>query len=207
MINVVMIDDHKLVRAGIANLIEANTEIKVVEQFDAPDELISLDKDLCYDVAIVDISMPGIGGIKATQILAEKNRKVIMLSMHQTTFHVAAAMKVGAKGFVGKSSPIEDLYSAIHVVYQGGIWIPHEISKAIILDLIKHSEASSQFSPRQIEVLKLTMSGLKSKEIAYELGVSTKTIETYKHQIMEKAGVNDITALVKWSILNGFTGF
>lgn len=207
MINIIMVDDHKLVRAGIANLIEANTEIKVIYQFDNPDELISLDKELCYDVAIIDISMPGIGGIKATQILAEKNRKIIMLSMHQTTSHVAAAMKVGAKGFVGKASPIEDLYSAIHVVYQGGIWIPHEISKAIILDLIKNSEVSSQLSPRQIEVLKLTTSGLKSKEIAYELGVSTKTIETYKHQIMEKVGVTDITALVKWSILNGFTDF
>lgn len=207
MISVAIVDDHKLVRAGVAKLLEAYENIKISFQFDGPEMLLENMEDCCCDVIIMDLSMPGIGGIQATHLLAQSDRKVIISSMHQTSFHVSSALRAGARGFVGKSSPIDDLYSAIQVVHQGGIWIPSEISKAIMLDLIRETEISSTLSPRQVEVLQMTVGGLRSKEIAYKLGVSTKTVETYKHQVMEKAGVSDITSLVKWSILNGFTGF
>ena len=173
---------------------------------------VRLAAELSPDLAIIDISMPGLNGIEATRQILDANPrvKVIALSMHKDGHYIAAALKSGAMGYLLKESAFEELAAAIQTVMKGQSYLSTSISDIVIKDYIRHLEKQgtgvfSVLTPREREVLQSLSEGLSTKEIAARLKVSVKTVETYRNQIMEKLDIHSVAELTKYAIREGIT--
>ncbi len=211
-IKIIIADDHKIMRDGLRNLLELEPDIDVIGEAETGQEAVKLVLKLIPDVLIVDIGMPDLNGIEATrQILAEaKDVKVIALSMHSDRRFIAGMLDAGAVGYLVKHCDFEELTGAIRSVLKGKIYLSPEISGTVIKDYIqKLSPAdlptASVLTQREREVLQLIAEGKATKQIASNLYVSVKTIETHRQRIMAKLGVNSIAELTKYAIREGLT--
>jgi DNA-binding NarL/FixJ family response regulator len=173
---------------------------------------VRLAASLSPDIVIMDVSMPGLNGIDAARrILAENPKtKIIALSMHNDGRYISAALKSGAMGYILKESAFEELIAAIRTVMKGQCYLSASIAAVVIKDYIRHLEKTesgvfSVLTPREREVLQALSEGLSTKEIASRLGVSIKTVETYRSQIMEKLDIHSIAELTKYAIREGIT--
>jgi DNA-binding NarL/FixJ family response regulator len=211
-LRILLADDHKIVVDGLATLLERIPGYQVVAR--AADGLSaeSLARELAPDVAILDISMPGLNGIEATRLILEKNPsvRVIILSMHADGRFIAEALKVGALGYLLKESAFEELAAAIRTVMGGRAFLSSSIVDAVVKDYIRHLEHQgtsvfSRLSAREREVLQMLAEGLATKQIAARLSLSVKTVETYRKQIMEKLDIHSIAELTKYAIREGIT--
>ena len=211
-VKILLADDHKIVVDGLATLLEKIPGYEVVAR--ASDGLTaeSLARELVPDVAILDISMPGLNGIEATRLILEKNPsvRVIILSMHADGRFIAEALKVGALGYLLKESAFEELAAAIRTVMGGQAFLSAAIVDAVVKDYIRHleHEGTSVFSrlgAREREVLQMLAEGLATKQIAGRLDLSVKTVETYRKQIMEKLDIHSIAELTKYAVREGIT--
>lgn len=204
-IRIVLADDHHLVRAGLMALLNENAEFDIVGNTSRGVEVVEIINETQPDVVLLDIAMPGMTGFQVLASLREQGcrTKVIMLSMHADQEHVNSAMSLGADGYVVKNSAPEELVLAIKKVLLGGIWLPASISHQMLEIYLEHVRKSSDLTGRQATVLKMTVDGMRTKEIAFALDISVKTVETYRTQMMQKLGLQDIPSLVRYAIRNG----
>ncbi|MCL4503983.1 MAG: response regulator transcription factor [Deltaproteobacteria bacterium] len=209
-IKIILADDHQIVRQGLRSLLAGEPDMEVVGEADNGRETLKLVEQLAPDVVIMDISMPDLNGIEATrQLLAESTAvKVIALSMHSDSLFVLNMLRSGALGYLLKDCALEELVKAIRTVMRSQTYISPGVSDLLIQDLANScvaepSSAYSVFTPREREVLHFLVEGQGTPQIAAHLGVSNKTIETHRKQIMNKLGLNSVAELTKYAIRQG----
>jgi DNA-binding NarL/FixJ family response regulator len=212
-ITVFLADDHAVVRDGLRYLLEAQPDIDVVGDAANGRQTLQLVKQLCPDVAIMDIAMPELNGIDATYQICRDcpSTQVIILSMYSTAEHVNRALLAGALGYVLKESAGIEVVKAVRAVYSGHHYLSQKLSDRLIDDYLLQREATDEpsplerLTPREREVLQLVVEGKSSAEIASTLSLSVKTVETYRSRLLHKLDIRDIPGLVKFAIQHGLT--
>jgi DNA-binding NarL/FixJ family response regulator len=208
MLKVVVADDHHLVREGICALLEKYGNVKIVGEASDGDEAIELVKEFSPDLVVMDISMPRLDGIQATEriVALNLNTRVIILSMHSKPNIVQKALRKGAKGYLLKNAIAEELMLAIQVASEDKIYISPSISSALLEDLWNLQEKAGEetiadlLTPRENQVLQLIAEGHTNNEIAEKLVVSVKTIEKHRANLMGKLGIHDVAGLMREAI-------
>ena len=202
-IRIVLADDHDLVRSGIKALLSMVDGVDVIAEARDGRELITLVETLNPDVVMTDISMPGMDGIAAITEIHSKHPQVrlLVLSMYDTVDFVKRAVASGACGYLMKDAPPFELEQAVRSVMATGSYF----SPAIAQRLLQPSEPTvdDELTHRQVEILKLIAQGRASKEIAYELGLSPKTVDVHRARIMERLHLNDIASLTLYAVRKG----
>lgn len=210
-ITVFLVDDHTIVRDGLRYLLEAQKNIRVVGEASDGREAIRKVRRLRLDIVIMDILMAGLNGIEAAgQICREcPATRVIMLSMQSSSESIVRALKAGASGYLLKESAGRELVNAIHEVHAGRRYLSPKVSEQVIGACLNRAEEMrdplATLSRREREVLQLVVEGRTSAEIADTLFLSVKTVETYRSRLMQKLGIRDIPALIKFAIQHGLT--
>jgi two-component system, NarL family, response regulator NreC len=211
-INIVLADDHQIVRQGLRTLLAAEPDMKVLGEADNGRSILKLVQELSPQVVIMDISMPDLNGIEATrQILADTPEiKVIALSMHSDSLFVLNMLKAGASGYLLKDCALEELVKAIRTVVRQKTYLSPGVSDILIKDLAGNwtTNSSSAFSiltNREREVLQLMAEGGSTNQIADNLCVSVKTVEAHRKQMMNKLGIHSVAELTKYAIREGLT--
>jgi DNA-binding NarL/FixJ family response regulator len=202
-IRVVLADDHDLVRSGIKALLSMIEGVQVIAEARDGKELIGLVEELNPDIVMTDISMPGMDGITAIAEIHSKHPQVrlLVLSMYDTVDFVKRAVANGACGYLMKDAPPMELEQAVRSVMASGSYF----SPAIAQRLLQPSEPTvdDELTHRQVEILRLIAQGRASKEIAYELGLSPKTVDVHRARIMERLRLNDIASLTLYAVRKG----
>ena len=202
-VRIVLADDHDLVRSGIKALLSMVEGVEVIAEARDGRELVSLVQSLDPDVVMTDISMPGMDGIAAIAEIHEKqpNVRMLVLSMYDTVDFVKRTVASGACGYLMKDAPPFELEQAVRTVMATGSYF----SPAIAQRLLQPSEptADDELTNRQVEILRLIAQGRASKEIAYELGLSPKTVDVHRARIMERLQLNDIASLTRYAVRKG----
>ena len=196
MIRLLVADDHKIVRDGLKRILAATPDLQVADEAASGDEALRLVRSNDYDLAVLDMSMPGLAGIDLIKRLKlEKPKlKLLVLSMHGEAQYAARALKAGASGYLNKDSAAEQLVGAIRKIAAGGV----HISEAAAAGLLTVS--SEKLSDRELEVLRLLASGLGPTEVADKLRLSVKTVSTHKTNIQQKLGVSSTAELVRYAL-------
>lgn len=204
---IVIADDHKLVRAGLVMLISDMQGYEVVAEAGDGQEALEMAQSLRPDLVLLDIQMPRLSGLDCLAQIrkCQPDAKVLMLSMHANAEHVRRSLELGAQGYLLKDATITELELALKTVLSGNIWLSAMISPYILAKSAESGEQEIGLSPRQQIVLKRMAEGTSVKEIAYELDLSVKTVETYRAQIMERLRLSDLPALVRYAIRHGIT--
>jgi DNA-binding NarL/FixJ family response regulator len=208
-VRVLLADDHALVRAGIRALLEGLEGVTVVAEAANGIEVLELARKHRPDVVLLDISMPGLGGLEASAQLKQElpEVRVVMLSMHANEEYVLQALRAGAAGYMLKDSATAQLELALQAVMQGETYLSPPISKQMVEGYLQRvgseQPAADNLTPRQRQVLQLIAGGHSTKEIAYRLELSVKTVETHRAQLMERLEIRDIAGLVKYAIRSG----
>ena len=206
-IRVLIADDHALVRAGIRALVEKIKGVVVVGEAGKGSEALELVEELEPDLMLLDVTMPDGGGF---EVLAHVTKqfpgiRVIVLTVHDAGEYAIRALREGAAGFLPKSAASTELEQAIQTVIGGEVYISAEMSRKTVLEVGKATKRDllDTLSPRQREVLCLIALGRTTKQIAQELGISVKTVETHRAQLMERLSIRDVAGLVRYAILVG----
>jgi DNA-binding NarL/FixJ family response regulator len=208
-IQILLVDDHKLVRAGIRSLLERLPGIEVVAEANDGLEALRLVAEHHPQVVLMDIAMPDLNGLDATRRLARDFAEVhvIILSIYSDEEHVYHALRAGAAGYLLKDAAIEELELAIRAVARGETYLSPPISKPVIAEYVRRTNAgpgsTERLSPRQTQILKLIAEGQSMKQIALQLGISTKTVETHRSALMDRIGMRDVAGLVRYAIKHG----
>ena len=199
MTRIVLADDHKIVRDGLKRILAATSDLEVVAEAADGDELLRLVKAGDYDVAVVDMSMPGLAGLALIKRLKDEKPKlrVLVLSMHGEQQYAARALKAGASGYLNKDSAAEMLVGALRKVAGGGMHIGEAAAASLVAAERSPHEA---LSDREFEVLRLLVDGLGPTEIGERLHLSVKTVSTHKTRILEKLGVGSTAELVRYAL-------
>jgi len=203
VIRVVLADDHDLVRSGIRALLSMINGVEVIAEARDGRELVTLVESLMPDVVMTDISMPGMDGIAAIAEIHTRwpQVKLLVLSMYDTVDFVKRAVANGACGYLMKDAPPFELEQALRSVMATGTYF----SPSIAQRLLQPSEptADDELTERQVEILRLIAQGKASKEIAYDLGLSPKTVDVHRARIMERLQINDIASLTLYAVRKG----
>ncbi len=208
-IRVLIAEDHGMVRAGLVRLLQDIAGVDVVAVAVDGRDAVTLVDEHRPDVALLDITMPGLSGLNAlTRIKADHPEvRVIMLSMHDNEEYVAHALKAGASGYLLKDSDLAELELALRSVMRGGSYLTPSVSRHVIRDFTHRSPAEAgayeRLTPRQTEIVQLIAEGHRNAEIGAILGVSEKTIETHRMQLMARLDIHDVTGLVRYAIRMG----
>lgn len=211
-IKVLLVDDHKIVREGLRSLLEKEGDIKIVAEADNGRTAAQRATEMLPDVVVMDIAMPEMNGIEATRRITAENPeiRVLALSMHSARRFVSEALSVGAKGYLLKDCAADELVRAIRTVAADKIYLSPDIADQIVKDYVKNlpdspPAALNMLSTREKEVLQLIAEGRNTKEIAFTLNVSIKTIETHRQQIMKKLNLQSVAGLTRYAIREGLT--
>jgi DNA-binding NarL/FixJ family response regulator len=208
-VRIVLVDDHRLVRAGIRALLEKTPQGEVVGEAADGREAFALIEKQRPDIVLIDIAMPGLNGLDAVDRIKKEwpETKVIILSMHANEEYVVRALRSDVSGYLIKDAAVEELEDAIRTVTEGEVYFSRRISKRVIRDYLTNTDEIrgplEQLSSRQREVLQLIGEGKNTKEIADILQVSVKTIEAHRLQLMQRLDIHDIPGLVKFAIRTG----
>lgn len=209
---VALVDDHHLVRAGLRALLEDLPGYEVVGEAADGCEVLELIDSVAPDVLVTDIAMKKVSGL---DILPEIKKlypglPVILLTMHNTSDYLQTAIERGANAYLLKDSAEVELELALKAVLDGQIYISPKLSEQLLQTLKQDDDnqevnVKNALTPRQTEILKLLAEGNGTKQIAYDLGLSVKTIESHRSQIMERLQIRDLASLVRFAIKNGIT--
>jgi DNA-binding NarL/FixJ family response regulator len=209
-INVVLVDDHAVVRDGLRALLESQADLHVAASFGDATTAVRYCVDEHPDVVLLDIALPGLGGIEAAKQIHDQcvGAKILMLSMHSGAEYVHQALRAGANGYVLKESAGAEVIEAVRTVHTGTRFLSRKLSPQAVdaYALQRGPEAPlERLSARERQVLKLVVEGRTSNEIASLLGLSPKSIDTYRSRMMLKLGIDDVPTLVKFAIRHGIT--
>lgn len=204
---VLLADDHAIVVEGLASILQR--EFSLVGSVPDGTHLIDAARHLRPDVIVTDMAMPGMSGLEALRRLRMDKlpAKVIFLTMHADAQLAAEALRAGASGFVVKHSAGKELVAAIHEVLRGGTYVTPQLSADVLHILAEHgSPGAGPLTARQREVISLIAAGRTAKEVAATLGLSPRTVETHKYQIMGTLGLKTTAELIRYAIEQGLAG-
>lgn len=200
-------DDHQLVRAGLRMLLSAMPQFEVVAEARDGHGVLDQVAQHAPQIALVDISMPGMSGLSALRELRERHprTRVLLLSMYDNPEYVTEALHSGAAGYLLKDAAVEELARALAAVARGETYLSPAIASHVVRALTNPSAAAGagELTARQEQVLRFVARGQTSKQIAQELGLSIKTIETHRNQIMKRLAIHDLAGLVRYAIRSG----
>lgn len=202
MIRVLLADDHEIVRDGLRRILGAAGDVQVAGEAANGDDALALARANDYDVALLDMSMPGLSGIDLVKRLkAEKPKlKLLVLSMHGEPQYAARALKAGASGYLTKDSAAEQLVGAIRKVAAGGVTMSEAAAAGLLAASTGEGPPHSRLSDREFEVFKQLAGGASPTEIARRLHLSVKTVSTHKTRIQEKLGLASTAELVRYAL-------
>ncbi len=209
-IRLLLVDDHQIVRAGLRMLFSAEPEVEIIGEASSGEEAVTLANALRPDVILMDVAMPGIGGIEATRRIkaAQPKVAVLALTMHEDEEYFFEMLAAGASGYVPKRAAPDDLLSAIRIVNQGDVYIYPSLARLLVKDFLHRSESSApetreELTPREQEVLTFIAEGNSNREIADALVISIKTVDRHRENIMRKLQLHNRVELVKYAIEKG----
>ncbi len=211
-IRIIVADDHTIVRHGLTKLLQQETDVEVVAQAQNGHATVELARELSPDVIVMDVGMPDLNGIDATQQILRENPeiKVLALSMHSGRKFVVAMLKAGASGYLLKDCALEELTGALQTILSGRIYLSPAITDIVVDSYVRQpaeaeKSAFSVLSQREREVLQLMAEGNTTKQIALRLHISPKTVEGHRLRLMSKLDIDNIAQLTKYAIQEGLT--
>ena len=211
-IQILLADDHRIMREGLRSLIEKEPDMEVVAEAEDGRKTVKLAQEFSPDVALIDISMPELNGIEATNQItsASPDVKVLALSMHSDEHFVMGMLRAGASGYLLKDCAADELCSAIRTVIHDETYLSPKAASVVIQDFRREQSdldgsRSTGLTAREREVLQLVAEGETSKKIASRLDVSVKTIQAHRQQIMDKLDIHSVAKLTKYAIQKGIT--
>lgn len=194
-IKIILVDDHAVVRAGFRMLLAAGDRIEVIGEAERGEQAIQLYQELKPDMLVMDLSMPGIGGLETIRRIVQRDgeAKILVFSVHHEQVYINRALNAGALGYITKNSAPEILSAAIEVIMQGQCYVEKGLIKQTEVDRNDHQSVIAQFTPREFDVFGLLAQGMTVHKIADQLCLGHKTVANYATQIKKKLGV-DTTA-------------
>jgi DNA-binding NarL/FixJ family response regulator len=211
-IRLLLADDHTLVRAGIRSLLDSLDGVVVVAESGDGRETLELIGQHRPDVALIDIGMPGLNGLEVARRAQRESPKthIIILSMHADASYVRQALSAGVVGYLLKGAAVAELPLALNAVMRGETYLTPKVQKHVVGFLhgdTAEADPLDGLTGRQREILQLIAEGRSTKEIAADLGISVKTIETHRSRLMERLDIHDVAGLVRYAIRAGLVTF
>ncbi len=207
VINVLLVDDHEIVLAGLCRLLSDENSIKVVGLARSGEEAIQLAREKSPDVVLMDVKMPGIGGLEATRKMLHVNDrlKVIILTVYSEPPMPAKLLKAGAYGYLTKGATTKDMVSAIRTVYSGQRYLSADVAQQLALSNVINQERPvlDSLSPRELQVMLMITQGQTVNNISSRLCLSPKTINSYRYRLFEKLGVTSDVELTHMALRYG----
>jgi len=206
VIRVVLVEDHLLVRSGLRHLLEAKGPVQVVGEAGTCREALSLLERVQADVAILDVSLPDGTGIALCQQVRERfpGVRLLALSMHEDLEYVRGFLQAGGMGYVSKAAVDHELVDAVLAVARGERYLNPALAMRLAMEMAREEVSEASLSPREEEVLRLLAQGLSHKEVAERLGISEKTVATYRERGMEKLGLRSRSELLRYAARKGW---
>lgn len=211
-IRVLIADDHAILRSGLTMLVNAQADMEVVAQAPDGERAIRAARETKPDVALLDLTMPRVGGMRALQEIVRTCRqtRVLVLTMHHDPAYLRSVLAAGASGYVLKRSVDAELLAAIRAVHRGGTFVDPSLADVLVQDVLAKGAAKARpkrkvsiLSDRELQVLSLVAQGYSSPQIAKEIFVSVKTVETYRSRIAEKLGLRTRRDVVRYAVQMG----
>ena len=205
-IKIVLVDDHAVVRAGVKRLLEQEDLFEVTGEAENGEKAYQLFGELSPDVMVMDLSMPGMGGLEAIRriLMRYEKAKILVLSMHEDFSFAKQALKLGAKGYLIKNTLGDDLVKSIQAISNGEVFLSDEIAKKIAMQSIDgDQDPIHTLSAREFEIFRLLAEGLEVEAIATTLNISSKTVSNYQTMIKQKLNINTPVELIRYAIKAG----
>lgn len=205
-IRVILVDDHNVVRSGLRRLLELGGDVEVVAEANSGEQACDIYNQFQPDVLVMDLSMPGIGGLEALRriLSVAPKAKVVIFTMHENAVFATQALSTGARGYVAKSSFADDLLLAVREAAAGRTYISPNIAQKIVLQSISgEHDPMQRLSPREFEVFRLLAEGLSIDDIAGTLNISQKTTANYQTLLKQKLGISNAVELVRLALRHG----
>jgi len=210
---VLLVEDHVVLREGLKALFGGEPDVEIVGEADNGRDALSRVAELCPNVVLMDLSMPGLNGLETTRRMRHQfpEIKVVVLSMHSHEEYVFQALRAGASGYVLKQANSTELLAAIRAALSGGSFLSSSISRTVIDGYVSRAEARGRgiemdrLTSREREVLQLLVEGVPNRAIAKLLGISVKTVESHRSNMMSKLGLSNKTELVRYALDKGWT--
>lgn len=203
---VLLVDDHPIFREGVRSRLERHEGVEVVGEAADGEAAIRLATQLKPDILLTDIELPQINGLDLVRLLGERAPKVqvVLLSMHSNREFVRQALRVGVRGYVVKSAPSADLVQAIEAVERGGVYFSAEVAQAAMGEYLgDEGDEKPKLTKRERQVLGRVAAGRLNKEIAAELGISVRTVESHRERIMKKLDLHTVAELTRYAMAEG----
>ena len=207
MINVMLVDDHDLVRNGIRRLLDDVSGIKVVAEAVSGEQAVKQVRNKQPDVILMDVSMPGIGGLEATRKIMQTlpDVKIIAVTIHDDEPFPARLLEAGASGYLTKGCDVREIIKAIKSVFSGEQYITQNVAHKLALSFVNNRDKTplEELTQREIQVMLMVVAGQSNKEISERLCLSPKTTSTYRYRIFEKLGIENDVELTRFAIRHG----
>jgi DNA-binding NarL/FixJ family response regulator len=203
---IVLVDDHAVVRAGVRRLLEQELLFEVIGEAESGEKAYQIFGELKPDVVVMDLSMPGMGGLEAIRriLMRHEKAKILVLSMHEDLSFANQALKLGAKGYLTKNTLADDLVKSIQTVSKGDVFLSDEIAKKMAMQSISgNQDPIHELSAREFEIFRLLAEGLDIDAIATTLNISSKTVSNYQTMIKQKLNINSPVELIRYAIKVG----
>ena len=205
-VTIVLVDDHAVVRAGVRRLLEQETLFEVIGEAESGEKAYKIFGELKPDVMVMDLSMPGMGGLESIRriLMRHERARILVLSMHEDLSFANQALKLGAKGYLIKNALGDDLVKSIQMVARGEIFLSDQIAKKMAMQSISGTEDPiDELSAREFEIFRLLAEGLEIDAIAATLNISSKTVSNYQTMIKQKLNINTAVELIRYAIKTG----
>ena len=205
-VTIVLVDDHAVVRAGVRRLLEQEALFDVIGEAESGEKAYQLFGELKPDVMVMDLSMPGMGGLEAIRriLMRHERARILVLTMHEDLSFANQALKLGAKGYLIKNTLGDDLVKSIQTISRGEVFLSDEIAKKMAMQSISgEQDPIHELSAREFEIFRLLAEGLEIDAIAATLNISSKTVSNYQTMIKQKLNINTPVELIRYAIKAG----
>jgi two-component system invasion response regulator UvrY len=211
VIKVLLTDDHELVRTGIRRLLEDSKQVSILGEADCGEASIQLAQQLQPDIILMDVNMPGIGGVEACRRILQRNpkQKIIVLTVHNEQTFPRRLLEIGARGYLTKECGVDEMIKAIKQVHAGSSYIASSIAQQLALSLLPGNDLNpiDRLSRREFQVMLMISQGLTITEISDKLCLSPKTVSTYRLRLLEKIDAHNEIDLIKIAVEQGMVEF